>query len=493
MVKILDKINVLVDMFETRHGYAGIATDLRTTYVALSEIQNINLSGLLYSGSNLGISSAKLRKMLYYKPEILFSKIIHEIFLNDFQPDVLYKIINKLKGKKKIFIGNIIEHLLILSKINNNYKINSVKPDYYNDVIWRKLLHQTVDINEFEINVIRNFYVSDIQREKACISLSKFGRKHKLDIGNNDIAITFNITPIKFNKKHISRVHDLIPIVQPDVVYAEDIDKFVLHLEHTIHNANKIVCVSKSAAKDLSYFYPQIENKIEVIPCMLTDGYFPDKNQKKLKLILKNRLSDFNKKNAKKENIEKYSSSTFDYFIYHGTIEGRKNVQYICKAFNEFLYKNAQINNFKLIISGKFGWLYEDSKQIMKNLIKQDKLIHLESVTTDEMRVLLSHAKAHIFPSYYEGFGLPPLEALQCRCPVITSHISSMPEVLGDGALYCNPYDVKSLVDKMELITKNDDVRNSIINIGYKRTELYKKEKILPMWENLINRTKNNL
>jgi len=156
-----------------------------------------------------------------------------------------------------------------------------------------------------------------------------------------------------------------------------------------------------------------------------------------------------------------------------GTIQPRKNLERLIRAFNKIYYHNK---NYKLVIAGSKGWLSDEIYGLPKKLGIETQVKFLGYVEDRKLPVLYSRAIALVFPSLFEGFGLPILEAQACGCPVITSNISSMPEVAGKGALFVDPYSVESIKDGMVKIM-NKDLRFKIKDSGFNNVKRFSWEK----------------
>lgn len=175
---------------------------------------------------------------------------------------------------------------------------------------------------------------------------------------------------------------------------------------------------------------------------------------------------------------------TTPYFLFVGTLQPRKNIVRLIEAFSLLLRKNAEQDtekreskNLQLIIVGKKGWLYEEILQAPEKFGVSGRVKFLDSVSDDELPVLYKNAIAYVLPSLYEGFGLPVLEAMKYECPVITSNVSSLPEVGGDAVLYVNPEDTGDIAKKMQDIFENKKLRLDLIEKGKKQVEKFSWEK----------------
>lgn len=157
-----------------------------------------------------------------------------------------------------------------------------------------------------------------------------------------------------------------------------------------------------------------------------------------------------------------------DYLLFVGTIQPRKNLVRLVEAFQKTLkILNSQIS---LVIVGKEGWLADEIFQAPKKFAVEERVKFLGYVPTEDVALLLNGAKAFVFPSLYEGFGLPVLEALACGCPVVTSNISSMPEVVGEAGILVDPYSVVDMAWGLhQVLTMREEERKDTIQRGLRR------------------------
>jgi len=148
-----------------------------------------------------------------------------------------------------------------------------------------------------------------------------------------------------------------------------------------------------------------------------------------------------------------------------------------------------------LAIAGGQGWLYEETKQLVAELKLEKKVRFLGRVTDLELVTLYSMADMFAFPSFFEGFGVPPIEAMACGAPVITSNISALPEVARDAALLVDPYDIDALADALMRLTEDEALREELRQKGYQRVKQYtwamSAQKMLSVYQKLYNGEKN--
>ena len=169
-----------------------------------------------------------------------------------------------------------------------------------------------------------------------------------------------------------------------------------------------------------------------------------------------------------------------DYLLYLGTLQPRKNLVRLVEAFSNIKCQMSNVKytapspqpptpNLQLVLAGHKGWLYADLFARVEALGLSDRVVFTGYVADDDKAALLSGALAFVYPSLYEGFGLPALEAMACGTPVLTSNVSSLPEVAGDAALLVNPLDTDAIADGMARLIADAGLRRSLIEKGYAR------------------------
>jgi glycosyltransferase involved in cell wall biosynthesis len=155
-----------------------------------------------------------------------------------------------------------------------------------------------------------------------------------------------------------------------------------------------------------------------------------------------------------------------DYFLHLGTLQPRKNLHRLVEAFAEFVARHSP-SGIQLVLAGKRGWLYDDLFRQVQRLGLDERVCFPGYIAEEDKATLLSGALVCAFPSLYEGFGLPVLEAQACGCPVITSTTSSLPEVAGDGALLVDPEDTAAIANAMQRITTEPELCDELTERGF--------------------------
>lgn len=161
---------------------------------------------------------------------------------------------------------------------------------------------------------------------------------------------------------------------------------------------------------------------------------------------------------------------TGDYLLYLGTLHPRKNLVRLVEAFHQ-VRQRQPATPLKLVIAGQKGWLYDEIFARVQQLGLVDQVIFPGFVADADKAALLSGALAYLFPSLYEGFGLPVLEAMACRTPVLTSSISSLPEVAGDAALLVDPHSTEAIAAGITRLIDDANLRRKLIKHGLRQIE----------------------
>lgn len=162
-----------------------------------------------------------------------------------------------------------------------------------------------------------------------------------------------------------------------------------------------------------------------------------------------------------------------NFILFVGSIEPRKNLRALLRAYMDL--EEAIRKEFKIVLVGSKGWENEEIMSLIRKL-KSD-VLYLGYVPDNELGKFYNLGSLFVYPSFYEGFGLPPLEAMACACPVIVSNVSSLPEVCGQAAFYIDPNDTGSIAQGMNRILNDETLRKSLIMKGLERSKLFSWEK----------------
>jgi len=249
--------------------------------------------------------------------------------------------------------------------------------------------------------------------------------------------------PGKIKGRSVVTVHDLIPIlpIYGVLQYSEPSIEFSYNLKR-IKNINAtVIAISHATKADIVKYTDIPEEKIHVVYCGINhDIHFPQKNEEAIKQL----------------------GATGRFFLCIGMMSDyRKNFERIVKAFEHVAEKN---NDVTLVSTG--ASINPNIKKLVSESKFKDRIILLPYVSDDQKRWLLSSTEALLYPSLYEGFGLPVVEAMACGAPSITSNITSMPEAAGNAAILVDPYSIENMAHEMERILNNPSLRDELIPKG---------------------------
>lgn len=250
---------------------------------------------------------------------------------------------------------------------------------------------------------------------------------------------------LKWSGKQLAVIHDL-----NFEHYPEDIPKSASkylrsNFPKFAKKATRIVAVSNFTKQDIHAQYNQPLEKIDVVYNGVSDDFKPIDA-------------------SIKETIKKKWTGGNEYFVYLGSLHPRKNIPRLIHGFDKF--KSASKGLHKLVLVGDAYWMRDDIKSAIKNSSYSDDIIHTGHCEQKEMIQILGAAEALCYVSYFEGFGIPLIEAMKSGVPVISGNRTSLPEVCGDAAILVDPLSVDEIADAMTEIHNNEEIRKQLINLG---------------------------
>jgi len=248
-------------------------------------------------------------------------------------------------------------------------------------------------------------------------------------------------------------IHDLIPIVYPRVTRFQHrlVGSFLL--PRTIKNATAVVSVSDATKQDILRHIRIPEGRIKVIYEGKNEAFYPrDRDDRGVRAIR-----------------SRYGIGDDPYFLSLGISDPKKNGKNIVRAFSEIVTRSE--NRCTLVLAGNTGHGASSLKRMVDELRIQDRVLFPGFVPDEHLPLLMNGARGLCFPSLYEGFGLPVLEAMACGCPVITANVSSLPEIAGNAALLVDPNDVDKISQAMERLLHDDALYDELKAKGIARAE----------------------
>lgn len=246
-------------------------------------------------------------------------------------------------------------------------------------------------------------------------------------------------------------IHDLAWKRYPETFPSRDRWKLDFMLETVLKRAHKLIAVSESTKRDLLEFFPHVpESCIRVIHHGFDDQFFGTH-------LSESELSS---------SLMRLKLRASSYFLYVGALQPRKNLIRLIQAF-ELMKKECP--EAKLVLAGEAAWLADNIVEVSEKSQYRDDILLTGRVPFETLRALYQGARVFIFPSLYEGFGIPLIEAFASGVPVITADNSSLREVAGDGALYCEALAVEDIAQKMNELWSDETLRENLIQRGNER------------------------
>lgn len=351
--------------------------------------------------------------------------------------------IDELSGGIGVYTHELIKNLNQLDDENKYHLIHYLKKD--------------LDIYNYNHDVIipKNRFIKDWG---SCMfwryfTLPRALKKYSLDVVHDP----YELGPFTFSQpfRKVITVHDLTPLIFPKLFKKMDVILHRLLLKKTIERADKIITVSYHSKNDLIKYLKVPEDKIEVVYNGKGNAF---------------QILDDEKVEAVKT---KYKLPN-QYILSVGGLHPIKNIPRLLKAYHLARKDGLQ---HKLVMVGVPMDRSQEIFQTVKALNLEDEVIFTGYVPEEDLVSLYNGADLFVYPCLYAGFGLPPLEAMACGTPVITSRNSSLPEVVGDAGLLVNPYHIDEITNSINNLISDEKTSKKFINKGLKRSKLFSWDK----------------
>ncbi|MBE6841404.1 MAG: glycosyltransferase family 4 protein [Ruminococcus sp.] len=304
-------------------------------------------------------------------------------------------------------------------------------------------MHENCDINESHFS---GFLYRCIMNMIPVPYSLFFGKKSELTHFFNYI-----IPPFVHGKKVVT-IHDMVVKAYPETVRFRTKHLLNTGMKKSMKRADVIITDSEFSKSEIEKYFPQYSHKVQVVYCGVnSDKFYPVEDKSVV------------------EKVKRSLDIEGEYFLYLGTIEPRKNLERLIEAYSLLLKKDENVP--RLVMAGGKGWLNSNIYQKVVEL-KLEKYVQFTKYIPDEdLCPLINGATAFVFPSIYEGFGMPPLEAMACGVPVVCSKEASLPEVVGDCAVMIDAYDPQSIADGMYRIYSDKALAEELRVRGLQRAK----------------------
>lgn len=280
------------------------------------------------------------------------------------------------------------------------------------------------------------------------VSVHRFLRKNKMDV----FVSPDGFMPLRTSTPVVNVIHDINFFHRPADLPFFSRNYYNFFFPRFAKNASRVGTVSEYSATDISQSYEIERSKIDIYHNGVNDIYNPI-SEEQIKIV--------------RNNI----SGGFPYFIFVGTLHPRKNVANLLRAYDNFMSERKPL--IKMVIVGEKMFLTSDIQQVLKGMKYKDYVIFTGRLSPGELHKVMAASLAMTFIPYFEGFGIPVIEAMKCGIPVITSNVTSLPEVGGDAVLYSDPDDVEKTAVNMGKIADNENLRKEYSEKGLERVEQF--------------------
>ncbi|HXD31083.1 MAG TPA: glycosyltransferase family 1 protein [Pyrinomonadaceae bacterium] len=278
------------------------------------------------------------------------------------------------------------------------------------------------------------------------VTLSALLRRNPVDV----LHVQFTAPPLAPCPVVVS-IHDLSFEHLPETFKRRSRIQLRLTVRRSARNAARILVLSESVREDIIKTYKLSDDLITTIPLAAAPHFRPITNEKDLQRVRHN------------------YGITGDYILSVGSIQPRKNLRRLIHAYSLLQEARPRVKLPTLVLVGKKAWLYGDTLRAIEQSGVGDQVLLTDYVSEVDLPALYSGALGFVYPSYFEGFGLPPLEAMQCGTPVIVGNRTSLPEVVGDAGLLVNPFDESEISAALARLIDNPDLREQLRVKGLQR------------------------
>ena len=282
------------------------------------------------------------------------------------------------------------------------------------------------------------------------LTLSAELRKHPVDV----LHVQFTAPPFCPCPVIVS-LHDLSFEHLPQTFNRRSRTQLRLTVRHSARRAAQILTLSEHTRRDVIETYSIAADKVTAIPLAAPTHFCAVNDDMEL------------------QRVRHTYGINGDYVLSVGSIQPRKNLVRLIKAYASLRDRHAGNKFPKLVLVGKCAWLYDETLRALDETKVRESVVLTGYVPEADLPALYSGALCFVYPSYFEGFGLPPLEAMKCGAPVIVGNATSLPEVVGDAGLKVDPFDVSAIAGAIEELINNSELRHELRVKGSQRASMF--------------------
>lgn len=347
------------------------------------------------------------------------------------------------------------EHPELLYRFRESYLSKLSINDFYSVIVktQRRLISASNSRRslQYKAGRVLQAFGSQLAKRESCVSASL----EDYDIYHSSYFPLCD-GEILSNASRILTVYDLIPILFPEFVVPAVYQRSLRMLQSINIEKDWVICISEHTKQDFCEYTGMNPSRVFVTPLAASDWFYSVENSSIISEVL-----------------EKYRLPRKPYILSLCTLEPRKNIELLIKAFSDLVQANPA-EELNLVLVGISGWKNKSIfDAVQKNSVVRDRIFCTGYLPDQDLAPIYSGALMFVYPSLYEGFGLPPLEAMQCGIPVITSDVSSLPEVVGDAGILFDPRSKTDLCHAMWSLVENSHRRQELSQISIERASKF--------------------
>jgi glycosyltransferase involved in cell wall biosynthesis len=486
------RYTVLQDLAFATLGFSGIPQDTRLMFKTFAGMSSVKVTGLL-SELTGGHSSTVSTRLHASEPALDFLEASRFMMSATGLP---VKPGPKLLARPRRMMSRAARAL-------KSYETRAVPRGIYEDTIWRTYFQKTLGSSDRALVAAQDFRLTNFNTSivNDRLRLPIFNPPH-LNTEGFDFLVASDPRPIRTSPGTtlILRYHDPIPLTHPDTMENPDAVRFhFLQIERS-QPFGYFVCNSKATEEALIDIFPSLKSRATTIPYALPDAPPPPARAIPIEEIIRTRLSsaslgDEKQPTTLQKGILKRAAldKPFRYIMWLTSLEPKKNTIGVIRAWERVKYTMAP--DLKLVLVGKPAWRYQEILAAIKPRFLEGELLHLEDLPFVEIQSLYRSAECFVFPSFAEGFGFPPMEALQCGTPSVVSDIPAHRWVMQDSVLYADPYDDAQVAEQIRRLVLADDrkgLRDKLIANGQRVLKRYEPQRVGEQWQELFMKLKTD-
>ena len=429
-------LRVLVDLSHAADGYVGIAQDTRLNFDMLAGLPSVDVAGLLMpTGSH---DLPRIGPKASSDPAVI-SAVLHWMARNW-----------EMRGYPR-YLGRVMETPQVL---RTDHELAKLRPSDRTGAVWRILFEKTLPTEHRDRILAQDFYATDLSVMRIIARAMRLSRlpPKRLAAEGFDYVLFCMPRPVRLpaGVRPLVRFHDAVPVTDTDTVSSWRTGVAHQLLVRQCAPDTVFVCNSEQSRDDLVALDERRAELAEVIPCALA----PADNDAPLisaaSIVEGRRVWRALPGGNEPRDLPRFEPGS-RYVLAVSTLEPRKNYPGLIRAWERVI--NRSDPDLKLVIVANPGWLEEPVLKTMTQHVRMGRIAHLAGLPKDELISLARQAACFAFPSFKEGFGYPPLEALQSGAPCVVSDIPVFRWTFEDAAVFVDPYDVESIADGIERLT----------------------------------------